>query len=217
MGNLEPIIIVFGTLVTTMISGVFVMLKLIVDKEQKTSEFRQAWIDSLRNEIAEYISINNVMFSQLIYAAQIDKIENPHEDFLHEFIENHHDNLIKKEIAMNAIHFRVNRKKDKNLLQSVYEIERYWMGEKEFNIMKINEDLEKLRKQTQKILKKEWERVKKGEKPYYYMKRITFIAILILAIVAGLIFNESISFSNITDSVPQQPTSEPTTVINNFY
>ena len=40
-----------GAVVAALIAGTVSLLGLIISKEQKTSEFRQAWIDALRNDL----------------------------------------------------------------------------------------------------------------------------------------------------------------------
>jgi hypothetical protein len=44
-----------ATLLGATITGLFALLQLIISKETKVSEFRQAWIDGLRSDVAEYI------------------------------------------------------------------------------------------------------------------------------------------------------------------
>jgi hypothetical protein len=45
-----------GAIAAALIAGLLTFLGLIVAKENKTSEFRQAWIDSLRLDFAKLIS-----------------------------------------------------------------------------------------------------------------------------------------------------------------
>lgn len=46
----------FGALAAALVAGLFSFLNMVSTKESKVSEFRQAWIDGLREEIAQYIS-----------------------------------------------------------------------------------------------------------------------------------------------------------------
>jgi hypothetical protein len=54
-----------ATISAALIAGYFSFVTLINSKEQKTSEFRQNWIDSLRNDIAEFTS--SVYFIKFYY------------------------------------------------------------------------------------------------------------------------------------------------------
>jgi hypothetical protein len=49
-------LIFFGVTFGAIIAGVFSLISLIISKENKTSEFRQQWIDSLRDEISNFLS-----------------------------------------------------------------------------------------------------------------------------------------------------------------
>jgi hypothetical protein len=45
-----------GVIIAAVITGFISFAGLILAKEQKTSEFRQSWIDSLREEMSEYLA-----------------------------------------------------------------------------------------------------------------------------------------------------------------
>src|SRR5271166_3862254 len=45
-----------GAIVAALIAGLISLLGLIISKEQKVSDFRQAWIDALRDDIAVVIT-----------------------------------------------------------------------------------------------------------------------------------------------------------------
>src|SRR5947208_1351430 len=46
-----PLIAAAGAFLVAWIAGAFSLLGLIISKEQKVSEFRQSWIDALRNDL----------------------------------------------------------------------------------------------------------------------------------------------------------------------
>jgi len=50
------IYIAFGVVTAALLTGFFSFLNMVSAKENKVSEFRLAWIDGLRNEIADYTS-----------------------------------------------------------------------------------------------------------------------------------------------------------------
>jgi hypothetical protein len=49
-------IVAIATVVAALIAGVFSFVNLTLTKEQKTSEFRQAWIDGLRMDLAAFFA-----------------------------------------------------------------------------------------------------------------------------------------------------------------
>jgi hypothetical protein len=50
-----------GAIVAAIIAGIVALLGLIISKEQKVSEFRQQWIDALRQDIAAVIRHGHCM------------------------------------------------------------------------------------------------------------------------------------------------------------
>jgi len=190
---MEPIIIAFGAIIAAFVSGIFVVMNFFLTKDQKTSEFRQNWIDLLRNDVAAYISINEVMFSNLIYKTRIFKISN---DELQKFFENNLSNFIKRNNARNTIYLRINPKDDREIIEAMQSIETYWEGKKDFELNIITKDIDKLIQLIQVLLKKEWNRVKRGELSYIIIK-YSFIALVIgLFIIAILLFNGKITLPN---------------------
>ncbi len=45
-----------GAILAAVIAGAFSFLSLVMSKEQKVSEFRQDWINSLREDICKFVS-----------------------------------------------------------------------------------------------------------------------------------------------------------------
>ena len=64
------IFVAAGTIAAALISGTIAFLNLIISKEQAVSEFRQRWIDALREEIADFLSAANSIsvHSQVAFA-----------------------------------------------------------------------------------------------------------------------------------------------------
>jgi len=62
---MDTSILVFGTIFAAFMAGVFSLLTIINNKEQKVSEFRKAWIDGLRKYISELVApIFNISYFQ---------------------------------------------------------------------------------------------------------------------------------------------------------
>ena len=62
MDSLPPqVLIPVGVILAALIGGFFSLISLIISKEQKTSEFRQQWIDSLRQEISDHIAASTTL------------------------------------------------------------------------------------------------------------------------------------------------------------
>jgi hypothetical protein len=50
-----------GATVAALIAGTVSLLGLIISKEQKTSEFRHAWIDALRSDLTAFLTQINAI------------------------------------------------------------------------------------------------------------------------------------------------------------
>jgi hypothetical protein len=55
-----------GAVVSASIGGLLAFLGLVIAKENKTSEFRQAWIDSLRQDLAKMMASANAIRGAII-------------------------------------------------------------------------------------------------------------------------------------------------------
>ena len=52
----NPFLGIYSAILVAFVAGAFSLLGLTVAKENKVSEFRQAWIDALREDIAEFVA-----------------------------------------------------------------------------------------------------------------------------------------------------------------
>ena len=68
-----------AAIIAAFIGGLFSLIGLIISKEQKTSEFRQAWIDALRSELSSLICHANCIHGGLVSS---QPWENMKSDFL---------------------------------------------------------------------------------------------------------------------------------------
>ena len=175
-----------GAVIAAFITGLISFVNMLIAKDQKTTEFRQAWIDSLRTEVARFIASATAIpvagrlidYKQSKVESRIDAVADMTAyaiEALPEFINCH-----------NKILLLLNPREHKQLIDLLGELK---------NIAKISSDhtqaeveatcLEVLR-ETQKILKTEWERVKRGERTYRLTKLFIIVALsgLILAVGA---------------------------------
>lgn len=56
----------YSALLVAFVAGAFSLLGLTVSKENKVSEFRQAWIDALRQDIAEVVAEAQIIHSETL-------------------------------------------------------------------------------------------------------------------------------------------------------
>lgn len=173
-----------GTLLASLIAGVFSYLNLIASKENKVSEFRLNWIDGLRNEIAELTSgVQNISLITTYWDGHSNLDDNPELQikWLSEL-------LASRKIAiesMTKIRLRLNYKAingeysndEKTLIE---EIEKARKTLEENNFDEVIKSMDKIRIYSAPILKSSWETVKKGEEKYIRIKKVTSISLIFI-------------------------------------
>src|SRR5687767_10885416 len=59
-----------ATIVAAILAAVIAFVGTVLGKDQKTSEFRQAWIDSLREDLADFVSFTDVLLDLTFHKAE---------------------------------------------------------------------------------------------------------------------------------------------------
>lgn len=176
----------FGAVVAALVAGIFALLGLIIAKENKTSEFRQSWIDALRQDIADYASAinrcNHYEYHRL--SASNDELALEYEKLLQPELST----------AVNAqmrIRLRVNpddsdkelKRLNTALLQKIDAIQ---LAFNESDYEKVPDILNGLHDTAAPLLKMEWDRVKQGE-PTYVRAKLLAASLVVIALIAAVI------------------------------
>lgn len=176
-GALHMSDISFGAVGAALIAAVVSVVGLILAKEQKVSEFRQAWIDALRHEISVYLSSVTDISNKLSvdYKDKQKKIESlaaPYQKL--------------NEASFN-IKLRLNpdEAESSNVIKAMDNIESAFDDDKDIVGESIQHLEKELLKKAKILLKKEWKRVKDGEATYQFAKWASFVltSVLILCII----------------------------------
>jgi hypothetical protein len=179
------IFIGLGAVVAAIITGLITFINLVIAKDQKTSEFRQEWINSLRSDVSNYLG----------YFAQIHAIwlHNQYtNESMEQFAKSAAESLQKLHSLFTQISLRLNPDEHSDFilcLKTLDDLAADANGLSQHK--KIKELHTKITSHSQKILKQEWTRVKTGEPAYRKIKRhlkigtsICFIIVLSLVIIA---------------------------------
>jgi hypothetical protein len=167
-----------GAIGAAIIAGLVSLFGLIIGKEQKVSEFRQAWIDDLRKCFVDYLVHINAVSDALRVKANGEQIDTAA--------------LLQSYQSLNAanhgISLRINaeEKPAQLLMKSMSDFEN--LSNKNANLTpeKIG-DLEKeFLKASKELLKFEWNRVKRGESMFVWTKRITVGSVIVM--IAFLVY-----------------------------
>lgn len=154
LGLPEP---AFGAVVAATITGVVSLLSLIVSKEQKVSDFRQAWIDALRSEISTVIT----------HATALEGLSIAEIKELPDLWKHSREDLINANNAIMSIKLRLNPDESecKVILEKLHELELALVTFPiQANVLANIEDSIVLNARI--LLKREWVRVKQGERVY---------------------------------------------------
>ena len=161
-----------GAVGAAIIAGLVSILGLIIGKEQKVSEFRQAWIDELRKCFVNYL----VNINSIADAVRLSKANKQASDLA----------LVESYKALNeashGIDLRINAKeqsaKDHRTAMSKFEE----IAKENANLTpeKILDIEKEFLEAARVLLKFEWKRVKRGERAFLWTKRIVLASIIVM-------------------------------------
>lgn len=167
-----------ATVVAAAIGAFVALMVVIITKEQKVSEFRQAWIDGLRAEIAEAIAAASALSIAL---QEPDKYEG--EQTLGPWS--------RFSVATHRVQLRLNLKEDlhhdlQDCVRRAHNLVRdAQMDPASYDPPKwlaLNDEVVEV---SQKLLKDEWERVKTGE-PIFRIAKWSLVSTVIIAFAWAL-------------------------------
>lgn len=195
-----------GSIIAATIAGLVVFVSTVLTKEQKTSEFRQTWIDELRKDVSQFISGTTE-----ITALMREKARDKNEQL--QFASENFELIQQLQSVEHRIVLRLNPIEHNQLLRLVINFRAnmkaaYAGG----NRMKEEEILTKeLLDSTKAVLSSEWKRVKRGEPTFRCVKwmAIGLTAIMSLWLLhAYLIDKPSPDKENAPDSSTQNPPTQ---------
>lgn len=199
-----------GVVSAALIAGSLAFVGLITTKESKVSEFRQKWINDLRDEIAAFASSVDTLMEHISkdnWGSMKDRTAMMHSKLEHSELYN------KFEQSRISIILRINEfEKDKfqrvtNKL-FVRQINRISTTFERGNFLKTRELIVGLIPLSKKILKHEWNRARDGER--WYLSAKTFAewviggaSTVIFAILMCIVY-ESLTTAHATQNTDQK-------------
>lgn len=202
--NALPIII-------AVITGVISFIGLVISKENKISEFRQAWIDELRKDISDYIALSEkhaFNYTNIWFKGKQEKSNTDYDPraAINDFLSKESNTI---DSVNTRIVLRLNPDEHVLLLNALLasynsnislinatEVDR--RNELNHDLSKFNKEL---RDQSVALLRNEWKRVKKGELWFRGTKYgIQIILFILLFLYSYKVFNCSIKNNEIIDS-----------------
>ena len=159
------VLIAIGAVVAALIAAAVAFVGLVVSKEQKVSEFRQAWIDSLRKDLSRFIA--------LLQAVRND------------------ETTIELNEKYNRIVLRLNPRKDADLRARVDDAHRAYSA---VDMNRLAASTTNLRSDFQELFKTEWERVKAGELVYRTTKWVPLALVIVVLVIVWAMLMGNLPF-----------------------
>lgn len=156
-----------GAIIAALITGAVSLLSLIISKESKTSDFRQAWVDALRAETTELISEYRLYSHRR--AAGIPSSGDA-------------NSLLKIRASQTSIRLRMKPSEDltKAAVKVLDEMDDL-LARGDWTVLGSEDVARRLEATIQPILKENWERVKSGE-PWFQFTRWLVAGVIIIAL-----------------------------------
>lgn len=180
-------VILLGAMFAALVAGFFAFMNLVALKENKVSEFRQDWINSLRESISCYVS--SLTYLSTLYMHHSEKKVDKKDKF--DMARDIEEIYLKVNESYNDIIFRINEdekskkgKRVNNEFLTALRKTREHYNKNEFAEARIA--CHDLRDKAKPLLKFEWKRVKNGELNYRISKYFSIIVLLIGVISASL-------------------------------
>ena len=192
----------FATLIVALIAGTFSLIGLVIAKEQKVSEFRQAWIDALYCDVAEFIAQANIIHAALVKLAQQADPDTV------AFLAENRENYLAINRSSSKIRLRLNPGEElsKSLISSMRKLEALMVSELS-NLPDSDKELTKLNLEIEEhahnVLRKEWLIVKRGEGQYVVAKWFAAILFSACLILSGFVIISA--FPRFAVHLPQVP------------
>ena len=172
---------VVGAVSAAVVAGAVSFVLSVLSKEQKTSEFRQAWIDNLREDLANFASvvvIHDIILARMNRGEDLKSIESAVgataiADFK------------TIEIARLRILLRLNPLEHATLIERMDAIYSLTADEEFGSPGTLKQLISEFTEEAQRVLKSEWKRVKRGEPTFRVTK---WASIVITAILVGAIY-----------------------------
>jgi len=174
----QTIYIAIGVIAAALISGFWSLISFIIAKDQKISEFRQAWIDSLRREVSGFLGQLQALSASWLCFSKTSTSRDPGK----EFIENNLDRFVQIEDHKTSIFLRLNPKEHQDIISELEELEEIYVNPKTLASSEFDSVCSKLKGLSQKLLKNEWERVKRGERSFRYFRNASFAVVVFAGI-----------------------------------
>lgn len=183
----ELLIPLIGGIAAALIAALVSLVVVILSKDQKTSEFRQAWIDGLRDDTSKFVGTARTVVGVLeIFDGRKTTDTEVNDFFLSKFNE-----MVESEFLLSKIKLRLNPDEHGKIIDA---IEWFRDGKEPATSDEISQKVDEFVRDIQLVLKEEWERVKAGEKSFRILKYSSGgVVVSIVFAMIGYLFSSNMA------------------------
>ena len=181
--------ITIGSIIAAVIAGLISFVNILIAKDQKTTELRQAWIDSLRQVTSEFTahSVNMVAMRNVTLPIAEQAYKNEKKDIAFSKLEDFFEKRSQPSLELkNRILLYLNPIEHVELIQDIKSLYEASLLDSKVDGVEASRISESVVEKTQVVLKSEWERVKRGEK-FYRITKYVLASIIAVALV-GVVY-----------------------------
>ncbi|ABV13020.1 TPA: hypothetical protein U2L64_000042 [Citrobacter koseri] len=164
----EPVIAV----IIAFLAAIGAMISLVITKELKTSEFRQAWISELRQALSNLLGFYDVL-------RRDSEVSDEERKSAYKGI-----TVVQSEIYLRLNHSKPSR--EETVLRDAIKLLNVKVSSGTPS-SDLKEDIDDFTMASHNVLKKEWKRVKRGELLYLSMKWLCII-IFVICLISLVVF-----------------------------
>lgn len=186
----------FTAVAAALVGGAVTFIATVLSKEQKTSEFRQAWIDALREDLANFAStilvVNDVIQIRFKSGEDLKSIERA--------LAKDVTDIKSIEITKLRVLFRLNPVEHACLISRMNAVYERNAIEESKNPETSNRLLQEFTEEAQRVLKTEWKQVKRGE-PIFRATKWISLSVLVVAVVVGIVYAYQVTYTPVSSQV----------------
>lgn len=180
------VFVAIATVVAAVIAGLISVVTLTLTKEQKTSDFRQAWIDNLRQDLAEFLAAARAMarvseelavfgakYADMPFAIPPIKVAEIR----------HSVGVVFYRVKLRLNADEAEHKELLRLLNRAVEEQNRQLKSQNFDANNVLQAIETAADYARPVLKAEWTRVKQGEPQFRLVRNLLVPAVFLLCAV----------------------------------
>jgi hypothetical protein len=175
--SILPLLGAVATVIAAFLTAVIALVNMLNSKDQKTTEFRQQWINALRGHISEFAAQARWIGGAVEQAKRFDPNCFSRDSKAYDSYASSRERISVAYYSI-CLHFKPSDKDFASLDTHMREVLTLLARPSELRFGTVSDSLGQLTDEAKRILKTEWKRVKAGELTYRITKYAAMLVIL---------------------------------------